>query len=174
MKRIALIISALILALSVLTACAEKESGIPSGMQRVSSDELGCNLHVPENWTKSSFTTNAIGAYCSNSDPTNVTVMAWNVDASETLDSWWEKYRSDFDLVFDEFKLVSSENTTMGNVAAVKHTYTAKLGDTEYNYVQCACLHWSMVYVMTFTSIPDFFESHTDDISDIITYFEFK
>ena len=173
MKKLAIIMAVLMLAVTVLASCSSEPSDIPDGMRRITSEALGCNLHVPEDWTESSFTTNAVGAYCSNSDPTNVTVMAWNVDATETLDSWWAKYREDFDLVFDEFKLESTDNTTLGGVAAVRYTYTAKLGDIEYSYVQCACLHWGMVYVMTFTSIPEYSGSHEEEYSDIIGYFEF-
>ncbi len=172
MKKTALILAVVILATVILTSCQKKDPDIPSGMQRINSETIGCDLFVPEGWTES-LSTGAVGAYCSNSDSTNVTVMAWNVDASTTLDTWWETYRSEFDLVFDDFKLESTETTTLGGVAANKYTYTAKLGENEFSYVQCACLHWGMVYVMTFTSTPDKIESHAEEISDMITYFRF-
>lgn len=178
MKKLSLIAAVLILALAVLTACSGGDSDIPSGMQKITSDALGCDLIVPSDWSNSSVPSaepaNAIvGAYCSNSDPTNVTVMAWNVEASTTLDTWWETYRDEFDLVFDEFKLVSTETTTLDGKAANKYTYTAKLGENELSYVQCACLYRGMVYIMTFTSTPATVESHAEDYSDIITYFRF-
>ena len=171
MKKIALILSALMLALS-LVSCTESDPTIPDGMQRLTNDVINYNLYVPDGWTES-ISTGAVGAYCSNEDPTNVTVMAWNVDSTMTLDAWWEQYKADIELVFSDVNLQSTENVTLGGVAANKYTYSAKLGDYEYMYVQCACLHWSMVYVMTFTSTPDRFESHEGDIEDIITYFEF-
>lgn len=178
MKKLALIAAALIVTITILTACSGGDTDVPSGMQKITSDALGCDLIVPKDWSNSSVQSaepaNAIiGAYCSNSDPTNVTVMAWNVDASTTLDTWWETYLDEFDLVFDEFKLTGTESTTLDGIAANKYTYTAKLGENELSYVQCACLHRGMVYIMTFTSKPESVESHAEDYSDIITYFRF-
>lgn len=172
-KTISLMLAFLMLA-ALFVSCSGSQSDAPAGMKSVSADNEVANydLYVPEEWT-ASISTGAVGAYCSNTDTTNVTVMAWNVDSSETLDTWWEKYRSDFDLVFDDFSLTSEEATTLGGVAAKKYVYTAKLGEYEYTYVQCACLHWGMVYIMTFTTTPDLYESHTEDIANIITNFKF-
>ena len=172
MKKISLILAAVMLLTVLLTACQKRDPSIPDGMQRINSETIGCDLFVPEGWTES-MSTGAVGAFCSNADSTNVTVMAWNVDASTTLDTWWETYRDEFDQVFDEFKLENTESTTLGGVAAKKYTYTAKLGENEFSYVQCACLHWGMVYVLTFTTTPDKYESHAEEFSDMITYFQF-
>lgn len=172
MKKIALLLAVLILALS-LAACGEQSDvNVPNGMQLCTNDVINYNLFVPEEWTPS-ISTGAVGAYCSAEDPTNVSVMAWNVDSSMTLDAWWDGYVSDFELVFDEMTVVSEETTTLGDVAAKKYTYTAKLGEHEYYYVQCACIHWSMVYVLTFTSTPENCETHEEDLADILEYFEF-
>lgn len=172
MKKIALLLAVLILSLP-LAACGEKSDiKVPNGMQLCTNDVINYNLFVPSEWTPS-ISTGAVGAYCSAEDPTNVSVMAWNVDSSMTLDAWWDGYVTDFELVFDEMTVVSSETTTLGDVAAKKYTYTAKLGEHEYYYVQCACIHWSMVYVLTFTSTPENYETHTEDLADILEYFEF-
>lgn len=173
LSALSTILATLILA-AALVSCSSEQSEAPYGMKLITDENevVNYNLYVPESWT-ASISTGAVGAYCSNTDTTNVTVMAWNVSADETVDTWWDKYRADFDLVFDEFTLTSEESTTLGGVAAKKYTYTAKLGDNEFNFVQCACIHWSMVYIMTFTSSPDNFASHAEDFSDIITNFEF-
>ena len=173
MKKISLILAVMLLSLTALTACSEtSDVKVPNGMQLCTNDVINYNLFVPDDWTPS-ISTGAVGAYCSAEDPTNVTVMAWNVDSSMTLDLWWEQYRSDFDMVFDEMNLISTENATLGDVAAQKYTYTAKLGEYEYYYVQCACIHWSMVYVLTFTSTTALYEQHEEELADIIEYFEF-
>lgn len=172
MKKIAFLLAVIMLALPLASCSEDSDVKVPNGMQLCTNDVINYNLFVPKDWTQS-ISTGAVGAYCSNEDPTNVTVMAWNVDSSTTLDSWWDGYVSDFKLVFDEMKLESKDNTTLGGVAAQKYTYTAKLGEYEYYYVQCACIHWSMVYVLTFTSSPERYESHLDELDQIIEYFEF-
>ena len=176
MKKIAFILASLTLALTI-SSCAPRDTTIPDGMQRLTNEVINYNLYVPDDWTESD-SNGMIGAFCSNEDPTNVSVMAWNVDSTMTLDAWWEQYKSDIELVFDEVTLTATEPVTLkttsgGTVAANKYTYTAKLGEYVYQYVQCACLHWSMLYVITITTQPDLYESHTGDIEDIIGYFEF-
>lgn len=173
MKKVSLILAVILLSLTALTSCSEaSDVNVPNGMQLCTNDVINYNLFVPAEWTPS-ISTGAVGAYCSAEDPTNVSVMAWNVDSAMTLDLWWEQYCSDFDMVFDEMTLISSENATLGDVAAKKYTYTAKLGEYEYYYAQYACIHWSMVYVLTFTSTPELYEEHTEELADIIEYFEF-
>lgn len=173
MKKISLLLAILMIALP-LVSCSQNTDDAPDGMKLITADNEVVNykLYVPDDWTPS-ISTGAVGAYCSNSDTTNVSVMAWNVDSSETLDTWWDKYRKDFDLVFKDFELTSEETTTLGGVTAKKYAYTAKLGEYTYTYVQCACLHFGMVYVMTFTTMPDLYEQHADEFNDVITCFKF-
>lgn len=173
MKKIALLLALAILAAAALVSCADKgDVEIPSGMQLCTNDVVNYNLFVPAEWTPS-ISTGAVGAYCSAQDPTNVSVMAWNVDQSMKLDLWWEQYVSDFEMVYDDLTLISSDNATLGDVAAKKYAYTAKLGEFEYYYEQYVCIHWSMVYVLTFTSTPENYEGHLEELADIVEYFEF-
>ncbi len=173
MKKLALFFAVLMIALPVLCACSEADDEAPAGMKLVKNDIVNYKLYVPETWTES-ISTGVVGAFCSNSDVTNVTVMAWNVDSNETIDSWWEKGQSDFGLILDDMKLSSTETTTLGGVAAKKYTYTAKLGENEYSFIQVACIHWSMVYVLTITSLPDLIGSHSEDIENILASFKFN
>lgn len=172
MKKTALILAAVMLLSVVFTSCEKSDTSVPSGMQLVTNDVVNYDLFVPDDWIPS-ISTGAVGAYCSASDPTNVTVMAWNVDSSMTLDKWWEQYRSDFDMVFDDFSLISQENVTVDEISAQKYSYSAKLGEYEYYYDQYACIHWSMVYVITFTSVADNYESHLEDYEEIVSNFRF-
>ena len=172
MKKLAFIMALILASLPLLVSCSNNEDEAPDGMKLVTNDIVNYKLYVPETWTES-ISTGVVGAYCSNSDITNVTVMAWNVESGETLDTWWEKAQTDFNIILDDMQLSSTETTTLGGVAANKYSYTAKLGENEYSFVQVACLHWSMVYVLTVTSLTDLIGSHTEDIEDMITYFEF-
>ena len=172
MKKISLVLAVIILATAMLTSCEESEVKVPNGMQLVTNDVVNYNLFVPDDWIPS-ISTGAVGAYCSAQDPTNVSVMAWNVDTTMTLDAWWEQYRTDFDMVFDEFSLIGQENVTLDEKAAQKYSYSAKLGEYEYYYVQYACIHYSMVYVITFTSTVENYESHLEDYEEIVSNFQF-
>ena len=159
--------------LCCLYSCSDSDVEVPAGMQLCRDDVVDYYLFVPDGWSIS-MTTGAVGAYCSASDMTNVTVMSWTTGGETTIDEWWEMYESDFNLVFDEMNMISTDNATLNEVAAKKYTYTAKLADTEYYYAQYACMRRGMVYILTFTSTPELYEEHTEDLDNIVANFRFR
>ncbi len=173
-KTTSLIFAFIFLLTAVLftASCSNEDPDAPKGMKLCSNDVVGFKFYVPEDWTLS-MSTGAVGAYCSSSDPTNVSVMAWNLPSAMTVTEWWEQYKAEFEGVFSDFKVIDETNITMGGVAGVKYTYTAKLGDFEYYYIQAACIHSGMVYVFTFTSTPDKYESHLEEVDNMLAHFDF-
>ena len=99
-------ICSLLLALALLPAlfcvsCAKKGAdGAPTGYVSASDEQADFILYVPQKWTVD-LSTAAAGAYYSASDPSSVSVMAWELPNTDTsLDDWWELNRSELESVF--------------------------------------------------------------------------
>lgn len=173
MRKITVFILAAILIMSVLASCGQ-ETQAPDGMQPVSNKTSDYNLYVPNEWIVD-LEAGAVGAYFSQTDPTSVSVMSWVIeDASTTIDSWWEKSLTDLGLVFDDIALEDESNAILGGIAAKQYVYTANLGENSYKFVQIAAVKNSTLYLMTYTSTPQNFESHKEDLAKITESFKFN
>ena len=175
-KRISLALCLLIL-LASFAGCSA-QSDVPMGMVRASTEIVDYDLFVPDEWTVD-LTGGAVSAYRGEGDSTNVSMMVWNLPyVDTTLEDWWETYRSEFDMIFTEFTMESTETTTLDGVAAQKYVYTAKLADTTYRYTQIAAIRRGSVYLMTMTELADIEESaaqeHLQAISDILEFFRWR
>lgn len=173
MKRIISVAIAVLLAVSCLASCAS-DSDVPAGMTRASDEIVDYDLFVPDGWIVDQ-TGGAVAAYCSEQDPTSVSVMVWNLpNADTTLADWWETYRSEFETIFADFTVESTETALLDGAAAMKYVYTGKLGEATYRYTQTACIRRGSVYLMTFTENTAILTDHADDFSKILTYFRWR
>ncbi len=173
--KIALIAVLAMYALS-LSSCGNSNDPYapPSGMASATDEKADFCLFVPDDWTVD-YSTAAAGAYFSAADPSSVSVMAWELEYTDTtLDDWWETNVGEVSSVFSDFSLESEENITMSDLYAKKYTYTATLGDYSYKIMQAACIKNTTVYLFTYTSIPENFDAHTEEVSDMLEYFVIK
>ena len=169
-------LSLLILSAAALLLCAScgVNSDVPAGMTRASDEIVDYDLFVPEDWIVDQ-TGGAVSAYRSAQDPTSVSVMVWALPyADTTLDDWWESYQDEFNLIFREFSVESTESTMLDGVAAQKYVYTGKLGENTYRYTQTTCIRRGSVYLMTFTENAASSVDHTNEFSAILTYFRWR
>ncbi len=168
--------AALALFLSLTAAsCEEKdEYAPPAGYELASNEDVDYCLYVPDDWTVD-MSTAAAGAYYSATDPSSVSVMGWDLDHYDTsLDEWWEVNKKDLELVFTDFTEVSEENTTLDGLYAKRYTYTAKLGENNYKFMQEAAIKDGYVYVFTYTSLEDIYDSHLDEVEEILGFMVIK
>ena len=91
-----------------------------------------------------------------------------------SLDEWWETNKTDLALVFTDFNEISEENTTLDELYAKRYTYTAKLGENSYKFLQEAAIKDGYVYVFTYTSLEDTFDSHLAEVEEILGYMVIK
>lgn len=160
------IILAAVLVLSV-TSCG-KDKDVPAGMIKASGDEADFTLYVPEKWTVD-MATAAVSAYAGKDDPSSVSVMGWDLEYTDySLDEWWEVNESENAKVFGDYETVSEEDLTVDGLYAEKKIYTASLGDYEYRIMQVACVKKATVYLFTYTSTPDTFDSHLDEVGQML------
>lgn len=157
-----------------LASCEKDEYAPPAGMITASDEKADFYFYVPDDWTVD-YSTAAAGAYFSASDPSSVSVMAWELEYSDTsLDDWWAVNQEDIMLVFQNFTLESEENTTVDELYAKKYVYTASLGEYNYKIMQTACIKDATVYLFTYTSVLENYDTHLDDVSQMLEYLIIK
>ena len=168
---------ALCLALPIFASCNKKgEFDPPTGWQAASDEQADFYFYVPDSWTVD-FSTAAAGAYYSAADPSSVSVMAWELPNADTsLDDWWELNREELEKVFDNFNLESEENMTLTaeNLYAKRYVYTAELGGYNYRYMQVAALKGTSVYLFTYCSVEENYESHLEAVEDMLGFLIIK
>ena len=177
MKRIIALCLALLLSAALLCSCSEKgEFDPPTGWKTASDEHADFYLFVPDNWTVD-FSTAAAGAYYSSSDPSSVSFMAWELPNADTsLDDWWELNRDELGKVFADFNLESEENMTLvkNNLYARKYVWTGEIGGNAYRYMQVAALKGTAVYLFTYASVEENFESHLETIDEMLGFLIIK
>ena len=168
MKRI--LIFCLVFCL-VFASCSKKgEFDPPTGWQAASDEQADFYFYVPDNWTVD-FSNGAAGAYYSASDPSSVSVMAWELPHADTsLDDWWAMNREEIEKVFSNFNLESEENLTVtkDSLYAKKYVYTGELGGYAYRYMQVAAIKGTAVYLFTYASVPENYESHLESVNEML------
>ena len=175
MKKTLLRLTVLTLAVFLLSSCNRKDPyAPPSGMVAASDERASFCLFVPDGWVVD-YSTAAAGAYFSPADPSSVSVMAWDLEHTDTsLDDWWTTNESELSLVFRDVVVESSENTTVNGLYAKKYVYSASLGEFSYRIMQVACIQNTDVYLFTYTSTPENYESHLEDVDQILTHLTIK
>lgn len=176
MKRIFNMIALLLLAAVLLTAvgCQKDEFAPPKGMEHAADPLASFYLYVPEEW-KVDYTGGTGGAYYSDRDPSSVSVMAWALPNTDTtVEDWWETNVGELTQVFDNFTLVEEKNATVDEAHGKSYTYTASLAGVDYKYMQVAFVKGGSVYLFTYTSIPENFDSHLEDVAEMLEFLTVK
>ncbi len=170
LRTAALLLAALFFTLSLASCKQRGEFAPPAGYQAASDEKADFHFYVPDKWTVD-YSTGAAGAYFSAADPSSVSIMAWELPhADTTLDEWWELNRAEIEKVFDDFTLESEENTTVDGQYAKKFVYTASLGGYRYRYQQVAAIKGTSVYLFTYASTEENYETHLDQVNEMLGY----
>ena len=145
----------------------------PEGMKLVSTDERPYRFFVPEAW-QADYRSALSAAYYSEDDKSNVSLQGHMLGVDNmAIEDYWkqseDKYRS---LYGDNYALISEDGTLkMGGEKSVRYTYTVKNGENEYKIMQSICVKGAMAYVFTYTSTPDNFDSHIEDVNKMLDAF---
>ena len=202
-KSIRVMLAVLITVTSLLfSSCAGEDNWIPVGMKLASTEAVDYRMFVPESWTID-ISTGVITAYVSNTDRSNITMMAYNLEnenAAMTLEEYWTKHEGDLLATFpdmkyaaaasetssgaeDESGTVSEENAKniatpvsmlLDGIPAHKYTYDATVTGMSYRFMQTVAIRAGIVYIFTYTSTPAVFDSHLEDITSIFDNFQFQ
>ena len=174
MKKLISAAAILIAALSIVSCSnSTDDSNIPEGMIRASGEAASYILYIPDDW-QVDLQTGVTTAHVSSDDPSNISAAAWELEhTDDTIDTWWEVNLAELENAFTDYTEIYSGDTELGGIPAKEYIYTAKLGGAEYKYMQVAAVRSGSVYVITYTALPEVFDSHTDEVSEILDAFRF-
>lgn len=175
MKRSILVTILLIISITLCSCGGDTEA--PAGMKAVeSSDDLSYNFFIPKDWIQD-LSTGVVSAYYSTGDTSNVSITTYNIDNYEKpLSEYVAEYTVGLEENLGEFTLSEGypENTLLGGFGAMKLEYTATFSGTGYKYMQILCIYRGNMYVFTYTSNAEKYESHLEEINVMLDNFSFK
>ena len=167
-----------ILALSLLLAVMMvscSDSRVPDGYQLASSENEGFYLYVPEGWS-SNVSGGTASAFYTATDTSNVSMTSVMMETGlSTVDEYAESIEVSLASLLPSYEKVTDfTDTTLGGKAAKMFDYTCVLGDVTYKYRQVFCAYSGYIYVFTYTSTDEKFDSHIEDVEGILSVLEFK
>ena len=176
MKLKAFILTLLAAVMLFSSCAAKKDTDIPDGMQLLSNKYVDYTAYVPEEWKVNEPTATPY-AYVGTQDASSVNIVAQsytNEQAEAGLEGYWKSYSKDFKKTLSDFDCQSKPTEILlDGVAAHQYVYTATLSGIEYKYQQTICMHEGYVYIITYTSTPELYDEHTDEVKKIIKTFKF-
>ncbi len=149
------------LTLLLLCSC-QKDDGAPEGMKKISDDNVAYNFYVYTQWLVDEGVKNC--AYYSATDRSNVTMTSYVPDQTfDTVTQFYQSCIETYKRDFNDFQVVEETTTKMDMFDAYLVTYTFTFGEKTYKVMQAMTLHGSIMYMFTYTSSPELFESHLEE-----------
>lgn len=176
MKKFASLLCAVIICLGavLLSACSETVTDVPKGMKLASSEDADYIMYVPEEW-RVDRSTLYTSAYYSSGDSSSISAAAYGMNYSDTsVDDWWKSFDEEMRSIYTDISEITSEDAELGGVDGRKYTFSASLNEKQYNYIVTAVLRNKYIYYITYTSTPDYYENHLEELDSVIANFAFK
>lgn len=146
----------------------------PDGMKLISTDERAYRFFVPTSWTVNN-RTEATAAYFSDDDRSNVSVQMYMTDnESQTVEEYWETCQASYKEIFAQYSLVSDREIDMDGIKAREYVITVTSGGEEIKMLQAIVKKGSMFYCVTYTSTPENYGKHIDDVQKMIENFDIR
>lgn len=193
----------LVLALLTLCAlfCACGKSDVPNGFKSVSPDAAAFVLYVPKSWYDNSACGTASATY-SSTDRSNVSMTAMLIDSEyATLEEYLVYADKSLKSAVPGYELIPAEkaesssavtssavdssaveltikeaasDTKLGGITASSFRYKAAMDGKNYRFLQIVCLRGNNFYVFTYSAEDSVYDSHLDDVNQILGYIRFK
>ncbi len=140
---------------------------VPDGMKLVSNNDVPFRFFAPDDWVTVPGSA-AFQVCASETDRSNVSVIGYvpsGADESYDHAAYWAEVEKEYQLVLKDYKLVSvTEEETMGGRKAAVYEYTYTLGGVTYCSRQVVCGYSLMVISMTYTALPENYDTHMEDV----------
>ncbi len=170
MKRIVAVLLLLLLIVS-LAACS-KDNGTPEDMKNVAMENDKFYLYVPETWVEYRG-----GATAPNADGSSVLATTYLMEEGHTPESLFEEeLLPSIKAAFTDLELIEDlcEETMLGGIDAMQYVYTASMGNQTYWFMDVISIHKGFAYRVTYTSTPEHYADHLDDIEQICREFGYR
>lgn len=147
----------------------------PEGMKIISTDEHPYRFFVPSDWKTNEKT--EFSAATAPNDSSNVSLQFHMEPESEMYKEpsvYFEECEANYKKVFESYVKLSDENITMGGKDAKKYTYKIVSGGVEYKQMQAIVSKGGVFYVLTYTALPENFDTHLAEVEKMIAAFEIR
>jgi len=92
-----------------------------------------------------------------------------------TVEEYWAYYEGQFKATFSDLTYsVEGENVMLAGMKAKKYVYTATVTGQTYQFMQVVALKTGTVYIFTYTSTEEVFDSHMEKVNAILGYIALK
>ncbi len=178
MKKILLILSAILLLITT-TSCSKEDTGLPEGMALLDNEAVDYLFYYPQEW-HADRNDGMVSAYVSEKDRSNVSVTTFAASADVAsvegyLTMGDTTYFDNMKETFPDLEMISDgEETSLGGVPAKQYVFTATVAGEVYKFRQVIAYRYGYIYMLTYTSTAEGFDTHTDDVNSIISEFKFK
>ena len=173
MKKTTAILLVILALCSVSLFGCNTDNVAPDGMKLATTDGVEYKMYVPQDWTVD-ISTGFVSAYVSESDRSNVSMSAFNLeDSTTTAKAFWDSYAADFALTLPDMEVESEDNYVLCSTAAYKCVYTASVTGVAYKFMQVVCPRAGYVYIFTYTALPDNYDANLEDVESVLSYVEF-
>ncbi len=182
-KKITALFLACVTLMFLITSCGNDDAEVPAGMKRVENDKNTYALFVPEDWTIDITDAEGISkAYAQDNSNISLIIMDWD-GSYNSLQEYCDSYYSTVTSTFKEVseREMFSENQYFGNITApepvLKYVYTIVSDNPKtevketYKLMQIFAYHNGSIYIFTYTAQDSVYDSHIEEVYDIIDNF---
>ncbi|MCQ2433484.1 MAG: DUF1795 domain-containing protein [Clostridia bacterium] len=182
-KKCSLLLALILVLSCLLASCGTTEDGVPvpNGMQAIASETGDYYLMVPSNWITDTVR-GMTSAFVEDQAHSSVTVCANELTREiPTIEEYWNSFSEQFKASFADFAMLDELPTDVtvakendGTIDAKKYRYTATVGEVKYQWMQVLFIRNATLYILTYTSTAESYESNLDDVNKIIANFTFR
>ncbi|MBQ8718009.1 MAG: hypothetical protein IJY66_01940 [Clostridia bacterium] len=158
----------------------DPDAPAPQGMQLASNDDVAYRFYVPESWVLDTKLPTS-SAYCSEAYRSNVTVTVYMPEVDKmTAEEYWALCLADLngedpdEAVIRNMEVLSDTEGTLGGRPSHTYVYRGQVAGKAYRFSQTIAAYRGMVYTLTYTAAEDVFDSHLDELEQMIAAFEFR
>ena len=135
----------------------------PEGMKLVTGNDVAYRFFAPTTWVVGNAEAAAL-VYASEGDYSNVSIMGYTAPDGYSVANYWEDTEKYYKDVFKDYTPTGGlSESTMGGKRATVYEYTYSLGGVTYKCRQAICVYGYMIVVMTYTALPENYDTHLDE-----------
>ncbi len=146
----------------------------PEGMKLISTDELPYRFFVPTSWTVNQ---RAEFPAASPEDSGSANVMAHMYmigGAVKPVADYFADCEKSYKELFESYHLDEGKEITMDGVKAMQYTYTIVSGGVTYRQMQAIVLKGEVYYTVTYTALPEEFDTYLPEVEKMIESFDIR
>ncbi len=167
----------LMLALLMLSCLASCSSDVPDGFQQVSGKNDAFDLYIPLSWAADSSENRAGGYYetTTNGDRSNVSfACTFTYEDIINVKDYMAKLKEDLAATFPDFNVEKESADVDYKIGGDSICYTCTVSGVKYKFYQLVTFYGGNYYTFTYTSTPENYDKHLEEVDLILQYIDFK